>query len=366
MMLYIHIPFCTKKCDYCHFYVIPDKEPYKQQLVEGLKLEWQSYWPMIADKQIESVYFGGGTPSLIGPGPIQDILSWIPNLAPDAEITLEANPENATVKLMQDYANAGINRVSIGVQTLDDSLLKKLGRLHDGARAKEAVRNTAEAGIENISIDLMYDLPQQTLEIWEGTLDEVVKLPITHLSLYNLTIEPHTPFYKHRKQIESQVPDAETSLQMYETAIEKLTQAGLAQYEISAFAKEGCQSRHNVGYWTARPFLGLGPSAFSYWEGQRFRNVAHLNKYHAALIAGNSPVDFKEALDPKSRVRELLAIRIRLVEGIDLKDFPDLDVEGEEILQRLAHEGFLERSGTRFRLTRRGILFYDTVAVELI
>ena len=371
--LYFHIPFCTRKCDYCHFYVVPDKEPSKQDLMEGFEVEWQLRRPFLAGKRIVSIYFGGGTPSLLGPDRIKTILGWIHRdcvLDPDAEMTLEANPENVTLPLMQAYAEAGINRVSIGIQTLDNRLLQTLTRSHNAQKGIQAVCQTVDAGIRNVSIDLMYDLPGQDLSAWQNTLAQAVDLPITHLSLYNLTLEPHTVFFKKQDILRKQIPDEETSLRMYEMAVDMLEKGGLSQYEISAFARDKKMSVHNVGYWTARPFLGFGPSAYSYWNGKRFRNVCNLSKYCKALTAGDSPVDFEEELDPSAKRRELFVVQIRLREGVDLNDFQkkhgSLEKEDFRILDELKAQGLVSLSSNQIRLTRRGILFYDTVASELI
>lgn len=369
--LYIHVPFCTHKCAYCHFYVIPDKDPFKVQFLKSLKQEWNHWLPFLQDKTISTVYFGGGTPALLGPPAIGEILNWIkPFISDKAEITLEANPENISQDLMKSYAETGINRVSIGIQTLDPHLLKVLERTHSAEKSIQAVMMTTEAGISNVTIDLMYDLPGQTLAIWKNTLSEIRKLPITHLSLYNLTIEPHTVFFKHKEILQKQLPDPESSLKMYEMAIELLSESGLKQYEISAFAKEGYYSRHNVGYWTGRPFLGMGPSAFSYWHGKRFSNVANLNKYSKALDEGRSPVDFEEGLEPESRIRELLAVQLRMISGVDMAAFQErygkLDAEVLLTLGKLSEQGLLEMGDSRARLTSKGVLFYDSVASEIV
>lgn len=372
--LYFHIPFCTKKCDYCHFYVLPDREVLKQQLLEGLRLEWEMRLPSLAGKSVASIYFGGGTPALFGPERIAKVLQWIKNALPAAaseiEITLEANPENISHSLMADYAAAGINRVSIGVQSLDDSLLPLLGRSHDAKRAIDAVWDTKQAGISNISVDLMYDLPGQSLASWNKTLTQAGQLPIDHLSLYNLTIEPHTVFFKKREALKPLLPREEVSLEMYQSAVETLESFGLKQYEISAFAKDRAYSRHNVGYWTARPFLGLGPSAFSYWEGKRFQNIPHQNKYHKMLLDQKEPVHFEEALNEKAKRRELFAIQLRLLEGVDLARFQcahgGLDEEAFAVLAQLTGNGLLVKELERYTLTKRGTLFYDTVAEELV
>jgi oxygen-independent coproporphyrinogen-3 oxidase len=372
--LYFHIPFCKRKCDYCHFYVIPEQESSKSQLQHALKLEWERWLPVLQHKQIATIYFGGGTPSLFGPERIQELLQLVRQSVSfsslNPEITLEANPEDIEYSRMQEYVQAGINRVSIGIQSLDDSLLQLLGRLHGAKKAIESVLTTYKAGISNISIDLMYDLPKQTLEHWTHTLKAIRQLPVTHLSLYNLTIEPHTLFFKKQEALRSWLPNEETSLAMYHQAIEQLEQMGLQQYEISAFAKPNYHAQHNIGYWTARPFLGFGPSAFSYWEEKRFRNVANLNRYCQALAQDSSPIDFEEQLDLEARRRELLVIQLRLRCGVCIKAFQEqhgsLDQTTYQKLQELLHIGFLQQVDNQLSLTHRGILFYDTVASELI
>jgi len=216
----------------------------------------------------------------------------------------------------------------------------------------------------------MYDLPKQTLEHWEATLAEVQRLPIQHLSLYNLTIEPHTLFFKKQAELRPCLPDEEASLSMYLMAVEKLEAVGLKQYEISAFAKNGAESRHNTGYWLGRPFLGLGPSAYSYWEGKRFRNIAHLSRYSQLLQNGQFPVDFEEKLDPEAHRRELFVIQLRMRQGVSLEAFNQehgsLDSEAATTLRRLIEEGFLWEHEGKILLTRRGILFYDSLASDLI
>lgn len=373
--LYIHLPFCRRKCPYCHFYVVLDGEQERKQLQAGLQREWALRAPLLEGKRLRSIYFGGGTPSLFGPQAIGELLRSFQQASclgfSDAEITLEANPDHLTLELMQQYANVGVNRVSIGLQTTDDALLKQLGRLHSGQQGLDAVRLTSQAGITNISVDLMMELPGQTLDHWQKTLQDVVNLPITHLSLYNLTLEPDTPFYKRRESLLKLIPDDQTSLKMLEMAVETLEAHGLKRYEISAFARDDLWSRHNVGYWTARPFLGLGPSAFSYWDNKRFRNVANLKKYCDALEQGLLPVDFEEELPQDARSRELLLIALRLTEGVDLAQFQEkhgtIPAETCSQIDQLIKTGFLQKEkGARLCLTERGRLFYDTIAEELV
>lgn len=372
--LYFHIPFCTKKCPYCHFFVVPNREDHQVLFLAALEKEWQLVSPKITDCEIVSIYFGGGTPSLLGPARIKKILSWIKSsgitTSPDCEITLEVNPENATFELMEQFASVGINRVSIGLQSLDDTLLNILGRTHSSNKSIDAVLATKKAGINNISVDLMFELPHQDLRMWQSTLKGVEKLPITHLSLYNLVIEPNTPFHKKQKELSPHVPNAETSKAMLDMAVEVLEKSGLKRYEISAFAKQGYESRHNTGYWRARPFLGLGPSAFSYFDQKRFRNVANLHKYCDSLEKGVLPKDFEEQLPYPENVKELLAVEIRLLKGVNLKEFEErhakLPKELYGALESLIQKGWIVQKGDVVRLTDEGLLFYDSVAEEII
>lgn len=345
----------------------------KDQLLEGLKLEWDFWLREFNQRKVVSIYFGGGTPYLFGPERIKTVLGWIKKSLPqekECEITLEANPEDVELATMKEYVDAGINRVSLGVQSFDDQLLQTLSRQHTAQKAIDAVNITRNAGVDNISIDLMYELPGQTLESWKKSCKQASLLPITHLSLYNLTFEPHTVYYKKREQLLKLVPGEVDKLAMYETACSIFEEADLAQYEISAFAREGNYSKHNVGYWTARPFVGFGPSAFSYWKGRRFSNVCHLNRYHRSLMNGQSPIDFQEELPPAAKTRELFVVMLRLASGVNLSEFEQqhgqLDKATQESLKTLQEKGLIDLSPSEARLTRQGILVYDTIASTLI
>lgn len=370
--LYIHIPFCKRKCDYCHFYVIPDREQHKQLLLQALELEWQSLLPKLPNgARLASIYFGGGTPSLFGPARVAKVLEWIGSFySLDVEVTLEANPEEIDRSLIADYKSAGVNRISMGVQSLDDHELQQLTRRHDAKKALTAIDEILLAGITNLSIDLMYDLPSQTLSSWKNTLSKACSLPITHLSLYNLTIEPHTVFYKYKNQLTKSMPDQTTSFDMYTLAIEELEKKGLLQYEISAFAREGLYSRHNTGYWTGRPFLGLGPSAYSFWKNVRYKNVANINKYAQALQEGLSPIDTIDELPEEERKRELLVIALRLLDGVDIAHFERLHgallQQTKTTLLELTENELFTTEESRIKLTQKGIYLYDSIAVALI
>lgn len=350
--LYIHVPFCTQKCDYCHFFVIPHQKRFVEIYLQALKKEI-AFRPI--PNELLTIYFGGGTPSLLPPETIYEILQLLPQAQ---EITIEVNPENTS--FLKDFRQAGINRVSMGVQSFDDHLLTELSRRHAAQVAIDAVIKAKEAGFDNISIDLMYDIPKQTEKSWQVTLERAVKLPITHLSLYNLTIEPHTPFFKKKDKLSPFLPTEEESFRMLQKAVNFLNSNGLVRYEISAFAKEGFASLHNMGYWTGRPFLGLGPSAFSYWEGKRFKNVASLTKWAKALDEGVDPQDFIEELSPLAQEREGLAIGLRVLRGVDFPQKPPPHIE------KLINDGFLVLQNKVLKLTERGQLFYDYVAEEII
>lgn len=337
--------------------------------MKSLAQEWEWRKPQLNQRTIHTIYFGGGTPSLLSPQAIDEILNRI-DFDPSIEITLEANPELLTLEKLKAIKKAGVNRLSIGAQSFDDELLKTLGRTHSSKETLKAIDLALTAGFTNLSIDLMYDLPTQTEEKWLASLEVASELPITHLSLYNLQIEEGTAFFKREKNLRPLMPDSDLSLRMLQAAFDTLTQNGLHPYEISAFAKEGYYSRHNTGYWLGRAFLGYGPSAFSYDNGIRFQNVPHFNKYAKALNEGKDPAEFYDILDPSARRRELLAIELRLLQGVDLTQFQErhglLEKETHATLDNLKKEELIEMSGRRLRLTDRGILFYDTVATEII
>ena len=360
--IYFHIPFCNKKCPYCHFYVAANRPPLHDLLHQALRKEWELRSPLLTGVQIPSIYFGGGTPSLYSPQAMAEILSWI-DLKKDCEITLEANPENASLELFSEFRAIGINRLSIGVQSLHDETLKTLGRGHSAARAKEAIFAARDAGFENISIDLMLETPGQTHANLQSTLDQLADLPISHLSLYNLTFEEGTPFHRKKKELLQLVPKEDECLSFLRMTVEQLERIGLKRYEISAF---GRPSNHNVGYWTARPFLGFGPSAFSYWNGARFRNAADLKRYAERLDQGEDPSDFREELPYPRNICELLAIRLRVLEGVDLHTLGELPPETRTSLEKLRQMGWLEVKGDHWKLTEQGRLFYDSVAEALV
>ncbi|MCH9812025.1 radical SAM family heme chaperone HemW [bacterium] len=358
--LYLHIPFCRKKCPYCHFFVTGYKkekiDAFTDLLIKEIKSK-EHETPLL------SIYFGGGTPFLLGAKNVKKILEVT---GPAKEITLEANPEDVTFEAMEAFAKAGINRVSLGVQSFDDGLLTFLGRNHSGAKAAKAVQETYDAGIENITIDLMYDVPNQTREMFQKTLATTKTLPISHLSLYNLTIEPYTPFHKKEKSLELLRPTSKDSTLMLKDAVAALEEIGLKRYEISAFAKSGKESVHNTGYWEGRPFHGIGPSAFSYIDGARFQNICNLKKYEERVKNNINPKDFYEKLPHLKRECELLMTGLRMLKGIKKETFQNALSHKQQEILRLLQEGYLIETKERLLLSPKGLLFYDDVAMDLI
>jgi oxygen-independent coproporphyrinogen-3 oxidase len=316
--------------------------------------------------EIISLYFGGGTPFL-HPEAIRAILDRASRLKlhPQVEITVEANPEQLTFEKLQAFKNMGVNRLSLGIQSLDDELLKLLGRTHTSQKGIQAVEMAYREGFDNLTIDLMYELPYQTLSTWKQTLSTLKTLPITHLSLYNLTFEKQTIFAKKESKLRPHLPSPEESVTMLEMLCMTCKEMHLSRYEISAFAKPNYMSVHNRGYWIGRPFLGLGPSAFSDWNGKRFQNVSHLKRYEEKLNQGEIPIDFEEELPYPANLHERLAIHLRLTEGIKKKTFP-IPKTAYPILEELKEEGLLQESDESIFLTERGLLFYDLVAEKII
>ncbi|PCI94173.1 coproporphyrinogen III oxidase [Candidatus Aerophobetes bacterium] len=369
LSLYFHIPFCTKKCPYCHFYVTKHTPDLEKQLVTSFVKELSQNKGKIGDREIPSIYFGGGTPSKLSIPSLKNILDAIydtcTNVLDDVEITLEANPEDLDLEYLKSLKEIGINRLSVGVQSLDDHSLQTIQRLHTAKETIEGIQNAKHAGITNISIDLMYDLPNQSLESFARTLCEVKKLPITHLSLYNLVIEENSAYFRRKERIEKTMPKDVVSAAMLKMAIDTFEGIGLIRYEISAFAKDGLLSKHNTGYWLGRDFIGIGPSAFSYMNKSRYKNINNLKKYMQLISNDSSAVDFEEKLEEAHHVRELFLVELRMLKGVDINKYKLPESFHNELSKKI-DEKLLERVGDRVRLTKSGTLFYDGIASDLI
>lgn len=368
--LYVHIPFCKRKCRYCDFYsVVYDKglaNDYIDVLTEQVNL--------LHDKQysFDTVYVGGGTPSVLDNEQIQNLLSAV-HVNEGGEYTVEINPESVDFEKLCLIKNCGVNRLSVGVQSFNDDVLKFLGRPHDSNKALDAVNLAQECGFENVSIDLIYAVPGKTMEMWEDELKIAVKLPIKHISLYSLTYEEGTPLYRALMQKEFLAVHEEDDDQMYRFAQKFLKKHGFNQYEISNFAKKGYESKHNSMYWRNEEYVGLGAGAVEYFNGQRRRHVSSVKEYIQNHTKNKEIFEDVEEL-PKDRfVLETAILNLRSINGIDFDLFlkkTGYDIrtlKGKEIQQLLAEdllEYFENKKG--LRLTEKGLGFYDHVARELL
>ena len=363
--LYIHVPFCIKKCPYCHFYSTKHTDEKEKAYLNAIISHIAIYKNFLEKSQIISVYFGGGTPSLLKVETIEKILSKLP-IKKDIEITLEINPEDIGYDKIKSYKALGINRISIGVQSFDDKILSVLQRRHSSQKAIDVIFDCHNADIQNISIDLMYDIMHQDLSSWKANFEKIKDLPITHLSLYNLIFEKNTPFYRKIEKLNAFLPDEKTSLAFLNYALKFLKNLDFKRYEISAFAKKGFNSIHNSIYWEGKHFLGFGPSAFSYLDGKRFKNFSSLEKYVLEIQKGNF-IEFEEKLSYPSNINELLVINLRLIKGVNIKSFEKkfgkIPLKNLEILKNSI---FVKFTKNKISLNKKGLLFYDYLAQEII
>ncbi len=368
--LYIHIPFCNSKCAYCGFYSIASQRD-KADFLLAMKRELVARKSYI-DETIKTVYFGGGTPSLLAPGEIAALLESIGqhfSVATDAEITLEANPDT----LSRDYLGAvrkiGINRLSMGIQSFFDNDLQYLRRRHDSKHARACIDWAFETGFDNISIDLIYGLPTSDAEQWNRNLDLFFQTGVPHLSAYALTLEPNTLLSRQVETGKSLRPTEESAVRDYEILTRRVAEQGFLHYEISNFALPQKHSRHNISYWNETPYIGLGPSAHSYDGSSRQWNLANLQQY--IRLAGLSDAVFeKETLTPAQHYDEYVMTNLRTLWGCDLKYMkrklgPSFSEYCEEKAEKLIQQGRLSRTREFLHLTDKQMLFADGVAAEL-
>lgn len=350
-----------------------DNEEMKSAYLEALKKEISLLAPLYMNQEIISLYFGGGTPYLFGAGRFESLFRTLEkhiSLTPSCEITIEANPEHVTLQELSALRSLGMNRLSLGVQSFHEEELYFLQRSNTPCSFSNAIQYATQAGFHNLSLDLLYDLPGQTMKSWSDTLQKALSFPISHLSLYNLTIEPHTAFHRKQKEILARMPKEEESLALYQKAEELLYHAGFHQYEISAFARPGARSIHNTGYWTARSYLGFGASASGFYSLIRYTNTSQFTSYLHALSHGCFAFDLVESLAPEDRLKELLAVGLRYFDGISLPVLQQkvgcaIPKETLETLSQLENGGFLHLEPF-IQLTERGRLVYDSIASELI
>ena len=403
--LYIHIPFCVRKCGYCDFLSFPAGKDVQMRYLDALKREIRLTGEILRRQAaVSSIFIGGGTPSLLEAGQIAGIMQELYEqfcISSDAEITIEANPGTVDLDKLHSFRTAGINRISIGCQSMHDRELARMGRIHDHAAFLESYRLARQAGFENVNLDLISALPEQSLQDWRETLHATAALEPEHISAYSLILEEGTPFYAQRETL--LLPDEDTERAMYEETAEILAGYGFEQYELSNYAKPGRYCRHNLGYWTGVPYLGLGLGAASYWPAEtagtesdtaehiadltpeqqmqpwmvRFSKTSDLETYFTALVSGNGPakipVDLNsyEYLKKTDCMAEFMILGLRLTEGISKEEFrqrfqSDLqDVYGA-ILQKYESAGLLHNGKDRVFLTGQGRSLANIVMMEFL
>jgi oxygen-independent coproporphyrinogen III oxidase len=362
--IYLHIPFCRSRCSYCDFATdVWRSNDAVERYVNALSGEIAAFQTRQA---IDTIYFGGGTPSLLTPGQFERIGCTLSSkfvFESDVEVTMEMNPATVTTETLAAYRSLGINRASFGVQTFDDRALKLLARGHDAADARETFRSLREAGYDNISFDLIAGLPGQTLDQWKRNLDEAIAMAPEHMSLYLLEIHEGTPLAEQVRSGRQPLPDAEIAAQMYEIMLDRLGTAGYQQYEISNFALPGHASRHNSKYWTLDPVYGFGVSAHSFDGRERYANERDTAKYVEMIESGRSAEVMREKID---RASEYVFLGLRMENGIDLSEYKTrfsidlLEINGSEI-DGLIDSGLVSIIDDRLRLTARGKLYSNEV-----
>ena len=371
--IYIHVPFCRSKCLYCDFYSLPTKDDrLSDRYLEAVCRHVQEAGPLAPGHLVDTVYFGGGTPSCFGADGMAAILTAIRksfDVAPDAEITFEANPDSVSDRLLRRLRSEGFNRVSLGIQCDNDEILKKIGRPHSYAQAVTAMERIRKLGFRNISVDLMYGLPDQSLQDWERTLQNVLKLMPEHISCYGLKVEEGTPLHEYRSYYS--LADDDTQADMYLAAIEILRQHGYRQYEISNFCRKGHVSRHNLKYWNGGEYLGFGPDASSDFGGRRFAIVRDLEEYIDGILSGGQVLREVQEVPARERAGEYLMMRLRTVAGLDPREYEHRFLLPFAPLQKALEQnkelGLAVRTfDGRWHLTPAGFLVSNTIISDLL
>jgi oxygen-independent coproporphyrinogen-3 oxidase len=374
LAVYVHIPFCDYHCSFCDFAVVVGQKARVPDYIDAVNAELSLRLSGRPKPIVNTVFFGGGTPGSIEPSHIAAVLDALRrscNVVPDAEITLEANPGNHDPAFWPALRQAGINRVSIGIQTLDDRILSEVGRRHSADDAIAALRAVHQAGFSSLSADLMFGLPGQTPAGWKDTLDRVLAEPIDHLSVYGLIIEPGTPMERGIRRGSIHPPTDDDAADMYEYAIDALAEAGFEHYEISNWGKPGLRSRHNMTYWRHDPYLGLGMGAHSYYDGLRSANLRGLTRYVQTVKKGELPIAESDRISPEQARADAAMLGLRLVQGIHLPTFNErfggnLVADHAEAVDRFAGLGLLEIVNHHLRLTRSGYLVANQIWQEFI
>ena len=367
--LYLHVPFCDRRCHFCGFFTHARRDDRVAAFVSDLLAEIQLHGRTgtLRGRTVETIYFGGGTPTTLSSGQLLSVLeacrrSFV--VDPAAEVSIEANPASVEEPFLRALREGGFSRLSLGAQSFDDAELKAANTPHTTQEIVQTVGAARRAGFANLNLDLIYGLPGQSLTRWLANLDAAIALAPEHLAFYGLTIEEGTQFHREVERGQLNLPDEEVQADMYQEGRDRLRSAGYLQYEISNFARPGYACRHNLGYWTDREWLGLGPSAHSYLDGARFSAVASLEEYHRLESASMPPVAEKEPGTPDLRLREAVAFGLRTVAGVacaPLRERYCLDP-----IERLTRDGWVILDGEVLRLSDDGLMLADELAVAFL
>ncbi len=373
--VYLHLPFCKSRCSYCDFATdVYRSSETVERYVKAICQEISAFQSPISNpkSQIETIYFGGGTPSLLSPKQVEKILDAVSqkfSIAENSEITMEMNPATMTLETVKNYRTLGVNRASFGAQTFDDTELKRLGRKHTAADVRETIALLRKAGFENVSFDLIAGLPRQTLADWKRNLNEALKLKPEHLSLYLLEIHESTPLAEQIRSGRQPLPDEELAAEMYEILQAETAKAGFEQYEISNFCRPNFASRHNSKYWMLDAVFGFGCSAHSFDGGNvRYANERDTAKYVEMIEKQGEAIVFKEEIDV---VSEFIFLGLRLMKGIDLAEFErkfsfKIEEKFKSELEKLREFGLIEWTENNLRLTKKGMLFSNEVFAAFV
>jgi oxygen-independent coproporphyrinogen-3 oxidase len=369
--LYFHIPFCKQACHYCDFHFSTNLS-LKTKLITCMVRELEMQRDYLGPVKLQTLYLGGGTPSLLDENELGTLLNAVHkhfSLAANPEITLEANPDDITPFTLQSFKSVGINRLSVGIQSFHDSILQYMNRAHSALRANQAIDCIREAGFSNVSIDLIFAVPGQTEAMWISDIEDALKINPEHISCYSLTIEEKTVFGHWHKKGQLEPVDEKIAARFLLTLSDRLTESGFEHYEVSNFSRPGFQARHNSHYWAGKHYLGIGPAAHSYNTDSRQFNIANNHAYVNSLNAGIVPAE-KEVLSRENKINEYLLTRLRTAAGADihfLKNNFDYDLMRlhSDYVDRLQQQSLAILDGEYLKLTRKGFLLADTISSEL-
>lgn len=373
--LYIHVPFCAQKCNYCDFNSYKIKEiNEKREYLKSIEREILLYKEEFKDKEFTSVFLGGGTPSILTADELTILMNSIYDnlkIAKGAEITIECNPGTLNKDKLKRIKELGINRLSMGLQVIQNHHLKYIGRIHTYEQFEQNYREAKSIGIDNINVDLMYSLPNQSFDEWKETLEKIIKLQPSHISAYSLILEEGTKFYDMYLNKEFELNDEDSDIKTYEYTIDTLSKNGYHQYEISNYAKGGCECKHNIVYWKCDNYLGLGPGASGYISNYRYSNICDVDEYNKCLEGNKKPIEEKNILSKKDEIEEFIFMGLRMNEGIDLNDFYNrfnikFQDKYKDILDKLKHLNLIIEQNNRVALTQKGREISNTVFIEFI